>query len=72
MCPVEKKTILLYGFDDRDLSALVDHIRSSPSVGQDSIFAAITETSKTWTVGSLLAELGKEDEFLRKKKDKQE
>ena len=64
-----KKTILLNGFKDSELSALVDYIRKSPSVGRDAIFASVTETSREWTVGALLEELEKEHAAFHKKKN---
>ncbi len=64
--PKKQKTILLDGFEDKDLSSLVSFIKTHPAVGKDAVFASVTETSLKWTVQEWLEELAKEHAYFTK------
>ena len=52
----DTKIILLSGFSDSELHAVIDAYRLNPALPK-AIFATVTETSENFTVKALLAEL---------------
>ncbi len=70
------RVVLFHGFNPSELNALIDALKTSPAFSREIIMATTTETSLTWKVNELIAELAREKAYFtqqekqRRKQDK--
>jgi hypothetical protein len=63
---METKVILMHGFDQDEILAIMRAVKAAAKRPEEIAFAMTTETNREWKVEDLIEHVGEEHDFMRK------